>query len=210
MSSFLILLGGDLVVTPRLAAQVAGARAIGADSGMRHARALGITPELWVGDFDSSGSELRIDYKHVERQQFPAEKDATDGELAVDEALRRGATSLIFVGGLGGQADHVTAHLALLIRFAAKGIACFGTSGSEEAWPILPAQKFATAPGMRFSIVPWSDLHGLDLSGVQWPLEKRNVPVGSTLTLSNIATGPVEMQVERGTGIVFIYPNGAA
>lgn len=42
MSLFVILLGGDLTVTPRLAAQVAGARAIAADSGIRHAAALGV------------------------------------------------------------------------------------------------------------------------------------------------------------------------
>ncbi|MCB1719598.1 MAG: thiamine diphosphokinase, partial [Candidatus Competibacteraceae bacterium] len=51
MSHFVILLGGDLSPTPRLRDQVAGARAIAADSGIRHAEALGLDPELWTGDF---------------------------------------------------------------------------------------------------------------------------------------------------------------
>ncbi len=206
MSSFLILLGGDLAVTPRLAAQVAGARAIAADSGMRHAQALGIVPELWVGDFDSAGSELRLDYKDVPTQQFPPEKNATDGELAVEEALRRGATRMVLVGGLGGQADHVTAHLGLLIKLGRAGVDCFGTSGVEEAWPLSPNQHFELENGTRVSIVPWSNLEGLTLNGVKWPLEHRSVPVGSTLTLSNVAEGPVSISVRSGIGIIFIYP----
>ncbi len=67
MGKFVILLGGDIEVTHRLVRQVAGARFIAADSGMRHAASLAITPELWVGDFDSAGSELLLDYAEVPR-----------------------------------------------------------------------------------------------------------------------------------------------
>ena len=56
MTCFAILLGGDLTVTPRLKSQIRGARVIAADSGMMHAAALHIMPELWVGDFDSAGN----------------------------------------------------------------------------------------------------------------------------------------------------------
>ena len=73
MSRFAILLGGDLTVTPRLRAQLKGARFIAADSGMMHAASLGIVPELWVGDFDSAGSELTMQYRDVPRETFPAE-----------------------------------------------------------------------------------------------------------------------------------------
>lgn len=210
MSLFAILLGGDLEVTPRLSRQLAGARCIAADSGMRHAASLGLVPELWVGDFDSAGSELRIDYAQVPVQAYPADKNATDGELAVEEALRRGATSLALCGGLGGQSDHATAHLALLQALAQRGVQCFSSGGSEEAFPLLARQRIDCADGARISIVPWSDLEGLTISNAKWPLERRSVALGSTLTLSNVALGPVEVSVARGQGIIFHYPMDAA
>ena len=56
MSKFAILLGGDVTPTPRLTRQLEGARVISADGGMMHAEALNLVPELWVGDFDSTGT----------------------------------------------------------------------------------------------------------------------------------------------------------
>ena len=57
---------------------------------------------------------------------------------------------------------------------------------------MLPGTRTVSLPdATRFSIIPFSDLKGLDLENVRWPLIARNVPLGSTLTLSNIALGPV-------------------
>lgn len=211
MTRFAILLGGDLTVTPRLKAQIKGARVIAADSGMMHAAALRIIPELWVGDFDSAGSELTMQYRDVPRETFPAEKDATDGAIAVEEAMRRGATEILLLGGLGGQTDHTAGLLGQSIAIARRGVACLLTSGVEEAWPLIGGHmRVDLPPETRLSIIPFTDLQGLDLSGVKWPLSSRDVPVGSTLTLSNVAQGPVEMSLRAGHGIAIAYPPQAA
>jgi thiamine pyrophosphokinase len=207
MSKFAILLGGDVTPTDRLKAQIDGARVIAADSGIAHAAALGIEPELWVGDFDSAGSELPVVYSHVPRLEFPADKDATDGDLAISEAFRRGATSIILVGGFGGQFDHVLAHAAMLLAMAKREIPCMMSSGNEEAHPLSFESAIPDAPpGTRISVVPMSDIKGLTITGVKWPLEHKSVPFGSTLTLSNVVTGGLSVHCDIGTGLIILYP----
>ena len=102
MSRFIILLGGDLIRTPYLDAQIAGSRVIAVDSGICHAAALRLVPELWLGDFDSVPKKLENVYPDVPREVFPTEKDKTDGELAVETALARGATHLVLAGVAAG------------------------------------------------------------------------------------------------------------
>lgn len=210
MSRFVVLLGGALFLTNRLERQVRGARAIAADSGMAHAEALGLEVELWVGDFDSTSDELARRYGSIMRQAHPPAKDATDGELAVEAALARGATEIVLVGAFGGQTDHMLGHAGLAIGLARAGHETFLTSGREEAYPILPGRRDVNLPAeTRFSIIPFSDLEGLDLENVRWPLSRRDVRLGSTLTLSNVALGTVAIGLVQGYGLAVAYPNEA-
>lgn len=207
MSKFAILLGGTVVPTKRLRMQLVGARVIAADSGMAHAAALNITPELWVGDFDSSNAVLQASYSKVPRQTHSVDKDATDGELAIAEAMRRGATNLILVGGSGGQLDHTLAHAGFLVALARRGMPAFLTSGTEEAYPLVEELYIDDVSiGSRISVVPMTDIKALTLTGVKWPLTKRDVPLGSALTLSNVVEGPVNIDLRFGAALVLIYP----
>src|SRR5262245_34957450 len=159
MTTFTVLLAGDITPTARLAAQIAGTRVIAADSGMRHAAALGLAPELWLGDFDSASEPLLAAHDDVPRLVFPAAKSMTDGELAIEEALRRGATGLVLVGGFGGRTDHAMAHVQLAIRLAQNGIATLITSGNEEGYPLLTRTRtIYLPPGSSLPVVPLAAL----------------------------------------------------
>jgi thiamine pyrophosphokinase len=208
MSRFTILLGGDLVPTPRLAAQVAGTRFIAADAGMRHASALGAVPELWVGDFDSATLLLERAYPHVPRQKFPAAKDRTDGELAVAIAREAGARSLMLAGAFGGaRADHAFLHLALALRLAEEGLDVILSSGTQEGHPLRHGTAaFDFADDTLFSILGFSDLAGLSVAGARWPLNRVEVPLGSSLTISNIVRGGLEVQLRSGRALLVAQP----
>ncbi len=205
---FAILLAGELTVTDRLRQQLERARVIAADGGIAHAAALGVEPELWIGDFDSSDDSLVAQHQNVPRQTHPPAKDATDGELAIAEAVERGAAEILLVGGLGGQMDHAFAHLMLLLRLHGRGLKIMMTSGHEEAWPLIDETvTLELEQGSRLSVLPVSDLIGLSITGVRWPLDARDVALGSTLTLSNEASGgEVSVSLARGMGVVLVYP----
>ena len=208
MSRFTLLLGGDLIATQRLAAQISGTRVIAADAGIRHAQALGLVPELWVGDFDSTTGPLERSFLDVRREEFPADKDQTDGELATSIALREGATSLVMAGAFGGfRADHAFLHLALALRLADEGIEVILTSGAQEGVPLyLGPQDFDFADDTLFSIIGLSELSGVSVSGAKWPLNDVEVPLGSSLTISNRVKGHLHITLRAGRALLIAHP----
>jgi thiamine pyrophosphokinase len=209
MSRFTILLGGDFFRTARTDRQTADSRVIAADSGIRHAVTLGLTPELWVGDFDSVPEAMVEEWAQVPREIFPAGKDQTDGELAVAAAIERGATVLTLAGAFGGaRADHAHLHLTLALRLAERGLTVVLTSGSQEGMPILPGKAvgYDFADGTMFSILAFSDLTGLTLKGARWPLDRISMPFGSSLTISNEVSGKLAIEIGSGRALLLAHP----
>lgn len=208
MSRFFILLGGELVRTPRIDAQLQGSRVIAADAGMAHAEMLGVKPELWVGDFDSVPDTMPASYSTIEKQIFPSDKDQTDGELAIAAAIARGATSLVLAGAFGGpRADHAFLHFTLALRLAEDGMPTLLTSGAQEGQPLLPGtSEFDYADGTLFSVLGLSALSGLTETGAKWPLDDVEVAFGSSLTLSNEVQGRLRISLGSGRAMLIAHP----
>ncbi|MBB3384450.1 MULTISPECIES: thiamine diphosphokinase [unclassified Rhizobium] len=207
-TTFTILLGGELRLTERLRAAVSGSRFIAADGGMRHALAIGVEPELWVGDFDSTPADLQGAFPNVPRQPYPAAKAATDGEIAVSEAIDRGATRLILAGAMGGErSDHAIQHLFYGIQLAEKGFDVLLTSGDEEAVPLPSGDLTLALPaGSLFSVLGFSDLTGLFIDNARYPLRDFHLPFGASRTISNVAEGDVRFSLGSGRAIVLARP----
>ncbi len=203
-----LLLGGNLHPGPALNRAVAGAGlVIAADGGIRHAAPLGLSPDLWVGDFDSSTPELFDRYPRVPRETHPRDKDATDAELAAWSALRAGARELLLVGAVGDELDHTLGHLALALALVEGGIQVVLTDGRTWAWPLVPPGLTLDLPeGTPFSLVPWTPLRGLAISGARWELAATDLAMGSTRTLRNRNTGRLTLKLSSGRGIVVATP----
>jgi len=208
--TFTILLGGALSVDDRVLALVAESRVIAADGGMRHAEALGVRPEVWVGDFDSTDADLVARFPEITRKSFPPAKNLTDGALAVEEALERGAGRIVMAGALQGErTDHGLMNMLLAVRLAGDGIDIVLTSGEEEAHPLLAGETVVEMPeGALFSVLGVSDLAGLSIDNAIYPLEDFALPFGAARGVSNKAKGgPVRFGLKNGTGIIILRPH---
>lgn len=118
MKRGVIFTGGEIPAPAFIGEELHGADIIiGADSGAETAIDAGILPDFIIGDFDSIRSPATLDRFPKERiLRYPADKDQTDTELAIDLARSKGCDEVVIIGGGGGRLDHVIGILTLLER----------------------------------------------------------------------------------------------
>jgi thiamine pyrophosphokinase len=181
----------------------AGAAVIAADGGARHAAALGLRIDRWVGDGDSLGeagiTELRA--AGVEIDRHPVDKDASDTELAVLAALDRRPRAITILGALGGsRIDHALANAALLsmpaltgtdVRIVAADVR-IRSLASDAAGGAVARAALDGRIGDLVSLLPvGGDAVGITTSGLAYPLDDETLKDGLTRGLSNRRTEPV-------------------
>lgn len=176
-----------------------------ADSGYRHAKKLGLKPDIIVGDFDSYKGSLPED---AEIHRSVPEKDDTDTLLAVKIAIERGFRHIWLYGALGGpRFDHAFANIQTMLYAREHGaelilcgdeklyLQCAGDG--ERMYP----EKYGSSYFSVFAITETVKISYL--RGVKYPLEnyemKRSFPIG----VSNEITGEKAfLSVESGIALI--------
>jgi len=174
---------------------------VAADGGARFLLEHGLRPDAVVGDFDSlpAADAKRLEEAGVELVRHPVRKDRTDGEMAADEALRRGAGELVLAGALGAL-DHTLGHLAILRRLAARGVPA-RLAAPQLTVRVLaaPAEAWLDAPaGTRVSIVPQHGDALVTLEGFDYPLSRGVLPIDACLGLGNAVVAAARILVHEG------------
>ncbi len=180
---------------------------LAADGGARFLLGIGARPDAVVGDFDSLGAEdvQRLRTAGVELVRHPARKDATDGELAVDEALRRGAGELVLAGGTGAL-DHTLGHLAILRRLAARGVTA-RLVAPRLCVRVLVAPAAVTldaGAGTRVSLAPVGADATVTLSGFDYPLDCGVLRAAACLGLGNHVADTAHARIILHDGVVTV------
>ncbi|MFG6118196.1 thiamine diphosphokinase [Thalassobacillus sp. B23F22_16] len=163
---------------------------IGADQGAEVLLEQGIPISLAVGDFDSVTEnrleEIRNYAKHMD--VHPEEKDDTDLELAVKAALKEKPDQIYLFGVTGGRIDHTLANIHLLHQTERANVPSVIIDQQNQIELTTPGnhrvKKVDDYPYISF--IPISlTVEKLSLEGFYYPLNDRDLPLGSTLCMSN-------------------------
>jgi len=180
-------------------------RILCADAGAAHALALGLLPEIVVGDLDSIASETLDELKKrdVHILTHPCDQNKTDLDVTLAHALKTGATEILFLTSLGGRLDHMLANIMLASRVELQHIRISFFDGETYALFVHSGQSASIDGQMKdiISLVPFTrTVKGVTLNNVKWPLNKATLERGSTLTSSNVMTADkCTIQVEEGS-----------
>lgn len=206
-----VALGGGIDDSALVRSALAGTGLIvAADGGARRLAELGAVPHLLIGDYDSLSPEELADRRAagVEVLPHPAPEQRTDGDVAIEAALERGATSLIALGVFGGERlDHEIGNLELLTGDRLRDIPTWAVNG-WTAIAVLHGEgvaetHFHGAPGDYASIVPITDrVEGVETVGLKWPLSNAALERGRAQGVSNELIGDRAM-IRIGTGKAF-------
>ncbi|MFN8223270.1 MAG: thiamine diphosphokinase [Gaiellales bacterium] len=170
-----------------------GAVVVAADGGLERAVALGLEVAVAIGDFDSASPELvaRSERKGARVVRHPARKDATDLELALDEAMAMGARRVLVVGSDTGRLDHLTAGLLLLGADTYRELTLDALLGSTRITVIHTERELVGAPGELVTLLPAGGAAtGVTTTGLEYPLSNETLLAGTTRGVSNVFVAP--------------------
>jgi thiamine pyrophosphokinase len=191
---------------------------IAADGGARHARPLGVTIDLWVGDGDSIRAETlaALEATGVPLERSPRDKDESDTELAIRAAISRDHDGVLILGALGGRVDHALANIGLLampelvgrdaaILDADSRTVLIRAPGPDGA-PV--ERRLPGRPGDLVSLLPLGpDVDGVTTRGLAYALADEPLPIGRSRGLSNVRSSPdAAVVVRRGLLLVIESP----
>ena len=145
--------------------------------------------DILLGDFDSYTDKLPDDVKIL---KVPAEKDFTDTQMAIDEALARGADELVIVGGLGGRLDHTLSNLSILAELWKMRVHTVMTDGFNRVRYINGSSTLIARSGFKYvSIIALSEkLKGVSIEGCKYPLQNATLTRSApSLSVSNEIVG---------------------
>lgn len=179
---------------------------VACDAGYRNAQALGVVPDLIVGDFDSAPQPPIL---HEHTIVLPHVKDDTDTHFAARWLWEHGCQRVTFLGALGGKRfEHTIANLHTALFLAKQGVEVLLADAYSELRILCPGQPLVLdrAEWTYLSLFPLDGaLTGVEERGVFYPLTQATLTPDYPLGVSNEFTAPqAVLSCRTGHGLVVL------
>ena len=177
---------------------------IAADAGYIHVLAQGKTPNVVIGDFDSSS--MPKDFKVIKLQ---IEKDDTDGQAAIEYAKQNNFDEIRLYGATGGRLDHELCNLSLLAKAYSLGIKASAKEPDVEIFYSEAGKVTLNANiGATVSIIAFGD--GVTITngkGLKYPINDLSISKYDLgRSISNVAVEETQsFEILKGSCFIFKY-----
>jgi len=175
-----------------------------ADGGANHARALGIEPDLIIGDFDSIlPSTAEFFSKTIQIRQ--PDQGSTDLEKAVSYCIENSVDRADAAGTLEGRLDHTSGSLGCFKKFGRLiGLRMFDNFGVLTM--IRGEVNLKMRPGEKLSLIPVDRCSGIFTENLRYGLHNGVLEPGVSEGISNEAvSGGVKIRVADGTLLLYRF-----
>lgn len=180
---------------------------VAADSGVDSAFAIGLAPDVVIGDFDSVSDAglARVRASGITVLSSPTDKDLTDTELALAHLLDVGATHATILSPGGGRLDHAHGVLSALASPLLAAVSIDAVIDTAHVTVLHgPTQRLVP---QRSSITALHAMNGvargITTSGFRWNLTGEDLAPWVSRGVSNEMVDSVaEVFIDEGTLIV--------
>ncbi|MFZ4518574.1 MAG: thiamine diphosphokinase [Microthrixaceae bacterium] len=195
-------------VAEELLGSPTGLRVVAADSGLHLAEALGVVPDVVVGDMDSvtGGALERVAAAGARIERHPEDKDRTDLELALAVAAAEAPERIVVIASADGRLDHLLGVVAAVTTPALAPVEVTAWVGPHRVLPVHSRRTVSGVPGALVSLLAvGGPARGVSTTGLHWPLEREDLDPFAGRSLSNrFAGAAATVEVAAGALVVII------
>jgi thiamine pyrophosphokinase len=175
-----------------------------ADGGTRHALALGLIPQVIIGDMDSLPENFKSSTFTGEFIQVSSDKNETDLELALKYALAFHPHAILIIASLGGRLDQILGNISLITDLKLSTFDIRLSDGVEEIFLCRDHVNVKGGSGDIVSLIPWGgEVTGVETENLKWPLRNETLYPYKTRGISNEMLGE-EASVKIKSGLLLI------
>jgi len=176
---------------------------VAADGGADAARAVGLVPDVIIGDLDSLSRATRRIFRTSLVLRL-SRQDNTDLEKALDFLAASRVRAVTVLGATGKRVDFTLGNFSVLWKYSS----LLDLRFAGEGWYAVPVGKKRTirAPrGTTVSIIPFGPCEGITLRGLQYPLVNASMRPGETGLSNVVMRSPFTVRVRRGAMLLLVH-----